>query len=150
MTSKVLIIAINDQKILIDRKDLKGIDLFNLRITGNGYAAIGEKLLHRIIMSPPGDMQIDHKNKNKLDNRRCNLRVCTNSENQMNRGKTKANTTGYKGVNKDKRLKRKKYRARITAGKKTYHLGIYEKLDEAGTAYMKAAKRYHGQFARIE
>jgi hypothetical protein len=149
MTSKVLTIIVGDQQILIDRKDLKGIDLFNLRITDSGYAAIGDKLLHRIIMNPPKNMQVDHKNKNKLDNRRCNLRVCTHSENQMNRGKTKANSTGYKGVNRDKRGKRKIYRARIAADGKTYCLGYFEKPDEAGAAYKKAVKQRHGKFARV-
>jgi len=149
MTAKVIKIVIGDQQILIDRKDLKGIYLSSLRITPAGYAAIGKKLLHRIIMNPPANMQIDHRNKDKLDNRRCNLRVCTNSENQMNRGKTRANTTGFKGVIKDKRYKRRIYRARITANKKTYCLGHFEKPDEAGAAYVKAAKLRHGKFARV-
>ena len=140
---------IGDHKILIDRKDLKNIDLFNLRITGNGYAAIGNKLLHRLIMNPPSDMQVDHKNKNTLDNRRCNLRICTHSENLMNRGRQKNNSTGYKGVNRDER-KRKKYRARIAVNKKTYYLGNFEKPDEAGAAYKKAAKLRHGEFARVD
>jgi hypothetical protein len=149
MTSKTLIITIGDKQIFIDRKDLKGIDLFNLRITANGYAAIGDKLLHRIIMNPPENMQIDHVNKNTLDNRRCNLRVCTVSQNQMNRGKQKNNSTGYKGVNQDKRCKRKKYRTRITKDKKTYYLGNFEKPSEAGQAYKKAVKQHHGEFARV-
>jgi len=149
MTSKVLIIVIGDQQILIDRKDLIGIDLSNLRITNSGYAAIGNKLLHRIIMNPPANMQIDHVNKNTLDNRRCNLRVCTSSENLMNRGKQRNNTTGYKGVSKDKRCKRKSYRAQITADKKIYYLGYFEKPEEAGAAYKKAAKQHHGKFARV-
>jgi hypothetical protein len=124
MTAKTIVIKVGDAEILIDRKDLKGIDLFNLRITDDGYAMIGDKLLHRIIMDPPANMQIDHVNHNTLDNRRCNLRVCTNSENQMNRGKTKSNTSDFKGVNHEKRLKRKKYRARITANKKPFALAI--------------------------
>jgi hypothetical protein len=150
MTSKVLKITVADQQILVDRKDLKGIDLFNLRITAEGYAAVGEKLLHRIITDCPGNMQVDHINKNTLDNRRCNLRVCTSSENQMNRGKTKANTSGFKGVNCEKRKKRKKYRARITADKKTFYLGNFEKVSDAGAAYKEAVKVYHGQFARTK
>jgi hypothetical protein len=94
-------------------------------------------------------MQIDHVNKNTLDNRRSNLRVCTVSENQMNRGKQKNNSTGFKGVNVDKRCKRKKYRAKIAANKKTYYLGNFEKLREAGAAYEKAARQRHGKFARV-
>ena len=146
MTAKTVKIVIGDAEILIDRRDLKGIDLSALRITSDGYAIVGRKLLHRIIMNPPPDKQIDHKNKNTLDNRRANLRICTNSENQMNRGKTRANGSGFKGVNLQKRLKRKKYRARITADKKTFYLGNFEDAAEAGSAYRKAAKQHHGEF----
>ena len=137
-------------EIIIDRRDLKSLDLSLLRITADGYASLGDRLLHRVIMNPPDKMQIDHKNKNTLDNRRCNLRVCTNSQNQMNRGKTKANTSGYKGVNLEKKKQRKKYRARITANKTTHYLGNFEKPADAGKAYKEVVKRLHGRFARIE
>jgi hypothetical protein len=64
----------------------------------------------------------------------------------MNRGKTKSNTSGYKGVNCEKKRKRKKYRAQITVNRKTFYLGNFEKADEAATAYRKAAKQHHGRF----
>jgi hypothetical protein len=146
VTSKVIKIIIGDREILIDRRDLRGIDLSGLRITADGYAMIGGELLHRIIMNPPQDKQIDHKNRNRLDNRRTNLRICTVSENQMNRGKTKSNTSGFKGVNLEKKRKKKRYRARITADKKVFYLGNFEKPDEAGAAYRKAARQHHGKF----
>jgi hypothetical protein len=148
MTSKVLKIVVEDQTVLIDRRDLKGLDLSTLSINKDSYAMLGSKLLHRVIMNPPLDLQIDHKNKDTLDNRRSNLRICTHSQNQMNRGKTRANTAGYKGVNLDKRRKRKKYRVRITANRKTHYLGSFEKPDDAGAAYKKAIKKHHGKFAR--
>ena len=148
MTSKTITIKYGDAEILIDRRDLKNIDLSLLRINIDGYAVIGDKLLHRIIMNPPADMQIDHKNKNTLDNRRSNLRICTHAENQWNRGKTKTNSCGYKGVSKDKRRKSKKYRARITANKQTSYLGSFDDAREAGTVYRKAVKEYHGKFGR--
>ncbi|MCL1955245.1 MAG: HNH endonuclease [Brevinematales bacterium] len=142
-------IVIGNQEIFLDKKDLKGLDLSNLRISSGGYAMIGEKLLHRIIMNAPEDMEIDHKNLNKLDNRRQNLRVCSHSENMMNRGKQKNNSTGFKGVNLDKGRKRKRFRAKITANKKNYCLGSFKKPEAAAAAYAKAAKLHHGQFARV-
>jgi len=149
MTAKVIKIIIGNQQIFIDRKDLKGVDLSCLRITKDGYAAIGTKLLHRIIMGFPENREIDHRNLNKLDCRRQNLRICTRSQNMMNRGKQKNNSVGYKGVRKDKRRKRKNYRAQITANKKIYYLGSFKKPEAAGAAYRKAAKQLHGKFARV-
>ena len=150
MTAKVVKIIVGDQSVIVDRRDLKGLDLSSLRISSSGYAVVGTEFLHRLIMRPPKNMQVDHKNKDKLDNRRCNLRICTVSENAMNRGKTKYNTTGFKGVRSDKRRKRKIYRAQITANKKRYNLGSFEKPEAAGAAYKKAAKIYHGEFARTD
>ena len=54
--------------------------------------------IHRVIINAPKGMQVDHINGNPLDNRRENLRICTNQQNGMNRGKPKDNTSGYKGV----------------------------------------------------
>jgi len=55
--------------------------------------------LHRYILGfKKGDPIVDHKNGNPLDNRKSNLRSCTNAENLRNRGKTKNNKSGYKGV----------------------------------------------------
>jgi hypothetical protein len=94
--------------------------------------------------APPG-MEVDHRNRNTLDNRRANLRICTTAQNQRNRPKQKNNSSGHKGVDFQKRGK--SYRARITADKKTFYLGNFEKADEAGAAYKKAAKVHHREFA---
>lgn len=55
-------------------------------------------LMHRFIVNPPVDMQVDHKNHNTLDNRKSNLRVCTRTQNSQNRLPAKRNKTGLKGV----------------------------------------------------
>jgi len=149
MTSKVLKIFIGNEQIFINRKDLKGIDLSQLRITTNGYVAVGKKYLHRLILNPPVNMQVDHKNRNKLDNRRQNLRICTVSQNGMNREKQRNNRSGFKGVDANRRCKKGSYRARITANKKVFYLGSFKNPDEAGEAYKKAARQYHGEFANF-
>ena len=57
-------------------------------------------VMHRELANCPSGMMVDHKNGNGLDNRKENLRVCTMSQNMMNRGKTRLNSTGFKGVYK--------------------------------------------------
>jgi len=54
--------------------------------------------MHRVILQTPDGMYVDHINGNGLDNRGVNLRNCTRSQNQHNRGKSRNNTSGYKGV----------------------------------------------------
>jgi hypothetical protein len=104
-------------------------------------------MLHRFIMNCPKDKIVDHKNMNTLDNRKCNLRICTKSQNQMNRGKTKNNTTGFKGVifNKEK----DKFIARITKDKKVFRLGSFNTVEEAARVYDNYAIKLHGEFAYL-
>ena len=61
---------------------------------------------HRLIMNPSSGQQVDHINRDKLDNRRCNLRFATHQQNQCNKGLMSNNTTGYKGTCYDKRSNR--------------------------------------------
>jgi len=108
-------------------------------------------LLHRIILEriigrplAKGEYP-DHINRNKLDNRRENLRVATNSQNTANASRSKSNTSGYKGVTWDKN--RGKWIAQIKVDGKHKHLGRYETSKEAYTAYCNAAVEYFGEFA---
>ncbi len=79
--------------------------------------------MHRIIMDCPKEMQIDHKNGNGLDNRKENLRICTNAENQQNKRKNKTAISGYKGIRWHKRDHR--WQARIKVNGKSKHLGYF-------------------------
>jgi len=153
MTSKILKIIIDGCEIILNKRDTRGLDLASLRIVSgkkyktfnyDQYVEVDGKLLHRIIMNPPKGLIVDHINHNGLDNRRSNLRLCTNSQNQMNRTKTRANTSGYKGVRYNKNTG--KYQACITANKRNFYLGTFETAEEAVKAYRKAAKRLHGKF----
>ena len=97
--------------------------------------------LHRLIMNTPKGMQTDHINGDTLDNRKENLRVATREENGRNRGRTKKNTSGFKGVSYQKKPKgrineySKPWKARIVHNGKHIYLGMFATPEEAGKAY---------------
>lgn len=91
---------------------------------------------------------IDHINGDKGDNRWCNLRGSTNSQNAANSKLTTSNSSGYKGVHWD--TERGKWLAQIMFNYKSHFLGRYDCPIEAHEAYKKAAEKYFGEFARYE
>lgn len=101
--------------------------------------------LHRLITNAPAGVLVDHRNRNKLDNRRANLRVADRSTNGMNRSAQLNNTSGFKGVSLHKKTGR--WRAYITVHKKTRHLGLFATPELAHEAYVRAAAELHGEFA---
>ena len=81
-----LYIYVGDKEVIIDKEDLNKIYPYRVCIGKNGYAVAGRhKTIHRLIMDCPKGYTIDHINKNKLDNRKSNLRVATYSENGLNK-----------------------------------------------------------------
>lgn len=86
----------------------------------------------------------DHINKNKLDNRRSNLREATPSENLCNRRLQRNSFTGFKGVYFDKR--NDWYYARIKMNGKFVHLGCRRTAQEAHELYCESARKLHGEF----
>lgn len=109
-----------------------------------GYKTI---LMHRIIMKLKKGFFVDHINMNGLDNRRSNLRLATRADNMRNRDKTKANTSGYKGVVWDKWTN--KWMAQINYLHKHLNLGRFSSKEKAAQVYNEAIKKYHGKFARL-
>lgn len=103
-------------------------------------------ILHRVILIAPVGMHVDHINGDGLDNRRCNLRLSTNSENLSNRTRTKKNTSGFKGVYWYK--SNKKWTAQICVNFRKIYLGMYDDPKEAAHAYDKAAIEHFGEFAK--
>lgn len=103
--------------------------------------------MHRIIMDTSKDYIIDHVNGNALDNRKENLRICSNAENLRNRKKQKNTSSIYKGVCFDKRDK--KWRASIRLNNKLMYIGLFDTQTQAAKAYNKAAVENFGEFARL-
>ena len=84
--------------------------------------------------------QIDHINGIKTDNRICNLREATNSQNGKNLGLSKANTSGYKGISFEKYTGR--WKASIRVDGKSISIGRFVNIEDA-IAARKAAEQYH-------
>lgn len=99
--------------------------------------------IHRAIMVPEPGMVVDHINHNTLDNRRCNLRVCTVEQNMQNKRVTGNGTSIYKGVYRDYG----KWIAHISTGNRHTRLGQFDNQVDAALAYNKAAAEHFGEFA---
>ncbi len=109
--------------------------------------------MHRQILNAPKGYMIDHKNHCGLDNRRTNIRLCTNVQNQQNRNPNKTASSQYKGVHRQigKIYKGKRYSgkwcARIGNNGKRIYLGLFNDEIKAAKAYDKKAKELFGEFA---
>lgn len=102
-------------------------------------------LLHRLIMNCPDGMVVDHINHNGLDNRKENLRICTNQENLYNQRKKEGKTSKYKGVSFFKRDNNWTVRIRING--KSKNLGYFLNEEDAAEVYNQAALKYYGKYA---
>jgi len=156
-------IIINSKKygkytLLYDEEDYEIIKDHKWRIKNVGkcfYAVtdikyINKKItirMHRLIMGFPEGMHIDHINHNGLDNRKCNLRECTGSQNNANQRNQIGKSSKYKGVCFNKN--RNKFVAAIKKDKKQKYLGIYISEIDAAKSYNKAAIEYFGEFANL-
>lgn len=135
----------------IDKKDLKKVaSIGRWCLDSEGYVINGSKSIkmHRLIMGATDDYLVDHVKtgiKSKSDNRRKNLRLCTNLQNLWNMPKPVNNTSGYKGVSYKKHAG--KWAAGININSKRKHLGYFNTPEEASLAYCAAAKALHKNFA---
>jgi len=115
--------------------------------TGYVQSNVGDSMsLHRFIMGSPIGLQIDHRDHNKLNNRKGNLRLATVSQNGMNKGLQSNNTSGHTGVRKS----HQKWEAYIKIQGNTIHLGRFDNIKDAIAARKVAEKKYFGEYAYQE
>lgn len=133
---------------LIDIADLEVVRSIAWTTDARGYVVgrppgHGNSItMHRWLM--PGAVAVDHRNRDKRDNRRSNLRECTLAENSRNSRLAVNNTSGAKGVT---RTPTGAWRARIWFQRREIHIGTYPTRDAAQQAYDKKARELHGAFA---
>ncbi len=102
--------------------------------------------MHRLIMNAPKGMETDHINHDGLDNRRCNLRICTKSQNLWN-SRPSGKASKHKGV--AWHTPGNKWVAHIAVDGKKYYLGLYNTELGAAEAYKRAAEKHHGEFVSV-
>jgi hypothetical protein len=104
--------------------------------------------LHRaILQAPPGRLVVDHRNGDRLDNRRENLRLVTRAINNCN--KKSKGQQGFIGITRDRSRSRKPYVAQIASGGTGRTIGRYETPEEAAWAYDTVARQVHGEGCRL-
>lgn len=95
-------------------------------------------------MNVSKDLLVDHKNWNKADNRKENLRIATKSQNNINIKRKINNTSGYPGVTK---TKNGRYISRISLNRRRYYLGTYKCFEDAVVARRNAEIKLHNDWS---
>jgi len=121
------------------RLDRSGTVYAKARVSGKSV------FLHRLLMHPERGEYIDHIDGDGLNNQRSNLRLCSNSDNLMNRGLNSNNRTGYKGVSKSSAHR---WCARLMVNGETVWRESFDDPVEAARAYDRVAIEWRGEFAR--
>ena len=143
-----------DEYFLLDKEDAH---ILNYRYCGIFKDSFGARyvqlkilnkrvFLHNLLMNPSKEQVVDHINGNPLDNRRCNLRLCSFSDNLKNKKTYKNNRLGVRGVSYNKQ--EGKYVARIQVDKKPIFLGYFDTIDEASKIRKEAEIKYFGEYRR--
>lgn len=115
-------------------------------LAGNGGKQ--HVVMHRVLLNPLPGFDVDHVDGNGLNNQRSNMRVATRQQNIANKRISSRNTSGFKGVSLHRASGKWQVFLRIPNGKNK-NLGNYETREEAARVYDDAARKWNGQFARL-
>jgi len=136
--------------LMIDKEDIDLIKDYKWFVRKQGYKGYGTSdtkgkrvYLHNVIMNPPEDKVVDHINRDKTDNRKENLRIVTQSENNKNVGICKKNKSGVIGVGKS----HKRWYAELMCDRKRVLRVCFKTKEEAIKARLQAEVKYYGEFA---
>lgn len=131
---------------LIDLDDIELVKCHKWYLGSNRYVTNNKVgMLHRFITNPPDNMVIDHINRNKLDNRKANLRVCTHQQNDWNKDIISTNTSGYTGVTK---TQYNTWQATIEVNGRKIYLGSFKTKEEAILVRQQAEIDYYGDYRK--
>lgn len=142
------------KKFIFDAEDFELVKQYCWSSHTEGYLDAKERKtgrsirLHRLIMGVDKGFDVDHINHDTSDNRKCNLRIVTRSQNNMNVRLQKNSTSKVTGVVFDKA--RNKYKAQIGVNYKNIVLGRFDTIEEAIQARKDAEKKYFGEHAYNE
>lgn len=144
---KVAIVDDEDYELLSSRKWWANADGYAIARAGSGRKS-PSILMHRLLLNPPRHLQIDHINGNRLDNRRCNLRLCNTAQNNQNmRPGARKGSSQFKGVHWCN--ERHKWCATIKGANRRYNLGRFDNEEDAARAYDCKAAELFGEFAKF-
>jgi len=128
---------------IVDEKD-SWVDKFNWCLFKNGYVSRKGEYLHNLILgTPKNGYQVDHKNRDRLDNRRGNLRLATSGQNNSNF--PRENKSGYRGVYRSGNG----WQVKVSKNYVSHYVGIFTDIKEAALAYNRKAIELHGEFATL-
>ena len=132
----------------VDYPKLSGIH-WHYHKQGYAVSGAGKIRMHRMVLGlSNGDGQrIDHINHNKLDNRRCNLRLCTPAQNAANSFGQRKSRSGFRGVHWDPHTKN--WRVRLMVNGKMYRFGRFKSKVMAAMVYNREALAHYGAFAYV-
>lgn len=139
---------------IVDAGDVKAVSRFKWRVSvgarGHRYAVTWDGgarvLMHRLLTGAPDGMVVDHVDGDGINNRRENMRVCTQAQNVMNRTSA-LHQSGRKGLRHDPQSGH--WGARVAVSGKRPWLGTFKTEAEARAAYNEAAQKLHGEFALL-